>query len=33
MQLQFMQHLELANMLDTLISLLGAFILGGIDRV
>ncbi|MFW2096103.1 MgtC/SapB family protein [Acinetobacter sp. ULE_I057] len=30
MQLQFMQHLELANMLDSLISLLGAFILGGL---
>ncbi|MGE8532552.1 MAG: MgtC/SapB family protein, partial [Acinetobacter guillouiae] len=30
MQLQFIQHLELANMLDTLISLLGAFILGGL---
>lgn len=30
MQLQFMQHLELNNIVDTFISLLSAFILGGL---
>ncbi len=33
MKLQFLQHTDLSNIIDTLISLSAAFILGGVNWV